>query len=127
MQDVTHDIAPATGATPFPHLTGRAPSMGRIRNVIGETTLGRADFVTTVQAAAHELGAEYLFELPASGLALDCERIAMLRMKTEGKDDIFLLVKLGMDGRTLTVAEPEENTKGVTDFARAFVNVLTRL
>ncbi len=92
-----------------------------------DTTLGRAGFVATVQTAARDLDAEYLFELPASGLALDCQRIAMLRMKAQGRDDIYLLVKLAEDGRSISVAEPDEETKGLTDFARAFVNVLTRL
>jgi len=110
-------------------LKSASPSLDAVERAmtLDDTMLGRAGFVATVQTAARDLEAEYLFELPASGLALDCQRIAMLRMKAEGRDDIFLLVKLAEDGRTITVAEPDEDTKGLTDFARAFVNVLTRL
>ena len=127
MQDITQDITPATGTAQLPQQTSRKRSIEEIETALGETTPDRAGFVATVQSAARELDAEYLFELPASGLALDCERIAMLRMKADDREDIFLLVKLGADGETITVAEPDEDTKGLPDFARAFVNVLTRL
>ncbi len=137
MPDTAHDTSstvsvPATVPTTAPaSLKPASPALSleavELALALDDTTLGRAGFVATVQTAARDLDAEYLFELPASGLALDCQRIAMLRMKAQGRDDIYLLVKLGEDGRTITVAEPDEDTKGLTDFARAFVNVLTRL
>ena len=118
-----HDTARRLGLSP----PAASQQLKNLETALGESTPGRAGFVATVQSAARELDAEYLFELPASGLALNCERIAMLRMKADDREDIFLLVKLGTDGETITVAEPDEDTKGLTDFARAFVNVLTRL
>ena len=137
MPDTAHDTSstvsvPATVSTTAPaSLKPASPALSleavELAMALDDTTLGRAGFVATVQTAARDLDAEYLFELPASGLALDCQRIAMLRMKAQGRDDIYLLVKLGEDGRTITVAEPDEDSKGLTDFARAFVNVLTRL
>lgn len=98
-----------------------------IELAINSDTLDRNGFVAAVREAVDDLAAEFLFDLPASGLCSDCQRIAVIRLTPKGRAETLLLVKLAGDGRTITVTEPDEETRGLTDFARAFVNVLSQL
>lgn len=84
-------------------------------------------FDTAVRDAMRTLEGEFLFDLPASGLANGFQRIAVVRVKGGTKEGILLLVMLADDGDTIKVCEPDEETAGLSDFARAFINVLERL
>ena len=94
---------------------------------IDSAMLDKDGFVTAVRQAADSTGNEFLFDLPASGLTEDCSQIAVLRHIGPDGEDLFLIVKLDEDGETITVAEPSEAMEGLAEFARAFVNLLSRL
>lgn len=84
-----------------------------------------ADFVRTV---AKDVGGEFLFALPASGLVDDCLTIAALRLGgNQEKALTILFVCLDQDGSTIRVEQPGERTAGLTSFAEAFVGVLERI
>lgn len=90
--------------------------------------VGEAGFAATLRKAAAAIGGEFLFELPASGLAEDCRRIAALRMPDDGADGprvVFAL--LAGDGATIRLEEPGERTDGLRRFAEAFIAVLERI
>jgi|GEM_PF-577400 hypothetical protein len=84
-------------------------------------------FDASVREAMRTIDGEFLFDLPASGLANGYQRIAVVRVKSGGGDGVLLLVMLGEDGDTIKVCEPDEETAGLSAFARAFINVLERL
>ena len=84
-------------------------------------------FDAAVRDAMRSLDGEFLFDLPASGLATGFQRIAVVRVRSGGRETAILLVMLADDGDTIKVCEPDEETAGLSDFARAFINVLERL
>lgn len=84
-------------------------------------------FDAAVRDAMRTLDGEFLFDLPASGLASGFQRIAVVRVRSGGRETAILLVMLADDGETIKVCEPDEETAGLSDFARAFINVLERL
>lgn len=83
-------------------------------------------FCEAVRDAAKASGAEFLFDLPASGLIGDAQRIAVicLSRKDGGR---FGLVLLSPEGDRATAVEPGPETAGLVQFAKAFVAVLERL
>jgi len=85
-------------------------------------------FAAAVRTAAGQLGGDFLFELPASGLAEDCQRIAALRVP-KGEDGglkvVFAL--LDAEGAAIRVENPDEKTGDLKRFAEAFVDVLQRI
>jgi hypothetical protein len=85
-------------------------------------------FAEAVRHAATQVGGDFLFDLPASGLAEDCLRIAALRVP-KGEDGALAVVfaLLDMEGATIRVEHPDENTEGLKRFADAFVDVLERI
>lgn len=87
-----------------------------------------ASFAEAVRAAAGRFGGDLLFELPASGLAEDCLRIAALRVP-KGADGALEIVfaLLDAEGATIRVENPDERTKDLKRFADAFVDVLVRI
>ncbi len=87
-----------------------------------------ASFAEAVRNAADQLGGDYLFDLPASGLAEDCLRIAALRVP-KGNDGALEIVfaLLDAEGAAIRVENPDENTKDLKRFADAFVDVLQRI
>lgn len=87
-----------------------------------------ASFAEAVRNAADQLGGDYLFDLPASGLAEDCLRIAALRVP-KGEDGALEIVfaLLDAEGAAIRVENPDENTKDLKRFADAFVDVLQRI
>jgi hypothetical protein len=89
---------------------------------------GREGFTAYVTGAALSLGGSFLFELPASGLIADCERIAALRIPREDPADamtIFACLETG--GTTIRMESPCEETADLKNFADAFVDVLRRI
>ena len=86
------------------------------------------NFAEAVRQAATQLGGDFLFDLPASGLAEDCLRIAALRVP-KGEDNALEVVfaLLDAEGSTIRVENPDETTQDLKRFAEAFVGVLERI
>ena len=87
------------------------------------TTRGFSD---AVREAAREIGGEYLFDLPASGLIEDAQRIAVVCLSRDNGGR-FGLVLLSANGNRVETSEADDATKGLVRFARAFVSVLEKL
>ena len=83
-------------------------------------------FCDAVRDAARKIGGEFLFDLPASGLAEDAQRIAVVCMARDNGGR-FGLVLLSAQGDRVHAAEADEATDGLVRFARAFVAVLEKL
>ena len=83
-------------------------------------------FSEAVREAATTVKGEYLFDLPASGLAGDAQRIAVVCLSRD-QGGRFGLVLLSADGDQARTVEPDETTAGLVQFARAFVGVLEKL
>lgn len=91
-------------------------------------TTGPEGFAAHVRAAAAAIDGALLFELPASGLVDDCDRIAVLRIPKDGSAvmaTIFACLEAG--GNTIRIEEPDETTADLKNFAEAFVDVLQRI
>lgn len=85
-------------------------------------------FADHVRAASAAIDGAFLFELPASGLIADCERIAVMRIPADGGDEMTtVFVCLENDGTTIRVETPDERTADLRNFAEAFVDVLQRI
>ena len=87
-----------------------------------------AGFAEAVRTAATQVGGDFLFDLPASGLAEDCRRIAALRVP-KGEDDALAVVfaLLDAEGTSIRVENPDEKTKDLKRFTDAFIDVLQRI
>ncbi|MDP2732027.1 MAG: hypothetical protein Q8O63_02780 [Hoeflea sp.] len=83
-------------------------------------------FGAAVREAAKRVGGEFLFDLPASGLLDDAQRIAVVCLS---RDDggRFGLVLLSADGDQARTVEPDSTTADLVQFAKAFVAVLEKL
>ncbi|WEZ84110.1 hypothetical protein P6U16_05290 [Rhizobium sp. 32-5/1] len=89
---------------------------------------GAAGFSKHVRSAAEGVKGAFLFELPASGLIADCERIAVLRIpEGTGSTMATIFACLESDGTTIRIERPDETTAGLKNFADAFVDVLERI
>tara|TARA_R110002020_G_scaffold110627_3_gene255484 strand:+ start:719 stop:1135 length:417 start_codon:yes stop_codon:yes gene_type:complete len=83
-------------------------------------------FGQAVRLAARTVGGEFLFDLPASGLIENAQRIALVCLSRE-EGGRFGLVLLSADGDRVRTVEADEDTMGLVQFARAFVAVLEKL
>ncbi|OBZ92979.1 hypothetical protein ADU59_24825 [Pararhizobium polonicum] len=91
-------------------------------------TTGPDGFAAHVRAAAAAIDGAFLFELPASGLLDDCDRIAVLRIPREGSAAMATIFAcLETDGATIRIETPDEKTADLKNFAEAFVDVLQRI
>lgn len=87
-----------------------------------------AGFAEAVRTAASQLGGDYLFDLPASGLADDCLRIAALRVPRGDEGALSVVFALlNTEGSGIRVENPDEKTQDLKRFADAFVDVLQRI
>ena len=84
-------------------------------------------FTDTLRSAAKRLGGEYLFDLPASGLAQDCRQIATLRVPADDGGQRIVFALLDDAGTAIRVQEPTDATQGLKSFAEAFVTVIETL
>ncbi|MDR6756107.1 hypothetical protein J2Y48_001397 [Mycoplana sp. BE70] len=85
-------------------------------------------FSEAVRRAAKSLDGEFLFDLPASGLAEDCQRVAALRIpEANGNGMKIVFALLDADGTGIRVEDPSEATTGLKNFADSFVGVLERM
>jgi hypothetical protein len=85
-------------------------------------------FAARVRAAAADLNGAMLFELPASGLIENCQRIAALRIPLDGgagAETVFACLEA--DGTTIRIEKPDEKTAGLASFAQSFVDVFQRM
>lgn len=83
-------------------------------------------FADAVREAAKVIGGEFLFDLPASGLVEEAQRIAVVCLSRENGGR-FGLVLLSAGGDRVETAEADDVTAGLVQFARAFVGVLEKL
>lgn len=83
-------------------------------------------FADAVGDAAKVIGGEFLFDLPASGLVEDAQRIAVVCLSRQNGGR-FGLVLLSAGGDRVETAEADAATTGLVQFARAFVAVLEKL
>ncbi|CAN7495099.1 hypothetical protein LJR235_003337 [Pararhizobium sp. LjRoot235] len=91
-------------------------------------TTGAEGFAAHVRAAAAAIDGALLFELPASGLIADCDRIAVLRIPQDGTAaTTTVFACLESDGTTIRIEKPNEETADLKNFAEAFVDVLQRI
>lgn len=135
---VDQQSTPAQPAQPSRHAPeiarGRAADLSReplgLELVELELTLDafeaeRNGFAETVRAAAKAMKGELLFDLPASGLAEGCQKIAAVRLPSAaGRSLCFVL--LSEDGSSITVRAPDPKLEGLARFAEAFVDLLQR-
>ncbi|MGQ3291503.1 MAG: hypothetical protein ACT6U0_04700, partial [Shinella sp.] len=78
--------------------------------------------------AAGQVGGDFLFDLPASGLKDDCRRIAALRVpKGEDRALAVVFALLDAEGAAIRMENPDEKTKDLKRFADAFIDVLQRI
>lgn len=85
-------------------------------------------FADAVRNAADQVGGDFLFDLPASGLAEDCLRIAALRVPNSEDGALSVVFALlDAEGAAVRVENPDEQTEGLKRFAEAFVDVLQRI
>ncbi|MCY0094203.1 hypothetical protein [Hoeflea ulvae] len=83
-------------------------------------------FGEAVRAAARTVNGEFLFDLPASGLLDDAQRIAVVCLSRQDGGRFGLVVLNSKGDRAMTV-EPGAGTADLLRFARAFVGVLEKL
>jgi hypothetical protein len=87
----------------------------------------RNGFSEAVRDATRSIGGDFLFALPAAGLAQDCQKVAAVRLPASGDAPSGLaFVLLSEDGTRLSVRTPDERTSGLARFAGAFIEVLER-
>lgn len=85
------------------------------------------DFAQTVGDEVRKAGGDFLFELPASGLAENCKRIAAIRIPETGSGDLKVVFAfLDKSGTGVRVENADEKTADLKRFADAFVGVLER-
>lgn len=85
-------------------------------------------FADAVRNAADQVGGDFLFDLPASGLAENCLRIAALRVPNSEDGALSVVFALlDAEGTAVRVESPDEQTEGLKRFAEAFVDVLQRI
>ncbi|MDO9415808.1 hypothetical protein [Pararhizobium sp.] len=91
-------------------------------------TAGAGGFTAAMREAARKLRGEFLFDLPASGLAEDCSRIAVLRIPSDDRKFMrTIFACLNTDATSVRIEEPGEATEGLKNFADAFVDVLQQI
>ncbi|AKI01448.1 hypothetical protein IMCC20628_02753 [Hoeflea sp. IMCC20628] len=88
--------------------------------------VGGNGFCEAVREAAKRVNGEFLFDLPASGLLDDAQRIAVVCLSRENGGR-FGLVLLSNDGDQAWAVEPDDTTADLLRFAKAFVAVLEKL
>ncbi|WP_426228795.1 hypothetical protein [Pararhizobium sp. DWP3-4] len=120
--------APATQTVIPASDTGLTMELLELELSLDGFTTGPDGFAAHVRAAAAAIDGAVLFELPASGLVADCDRIAVLRIPKDGgavMATIFACLETG--GNTIRIETPDETTADLKNFAEAFVDVLQRI
>lgn len=87
---------------------------------------GRNGFAEAIGAAMRALGGDFLFALPAAGLADGFQKIAVVRLPGDGAAALAFVL-LSEDGTSISVREPDKETMGLAKFSSAFIDLLERL
>lgn len=124
-------LAPGVSAEPTqtPQLKHQAPlslDLVELDLALDLSDIADRGFADAVADAAKVVGGEFLFDLPASGLVEESQRIAVVCLSRENGGR-FGLVLLSAGGDRVETAEANEATAGLVQFARAFVAVLEKL
>jgi hypothetical protein len=124
-------LAPRVSAEPAqsPHIQYQVPlslDLVELDLALDLSDIADRGFADAVRDAAKVIGGEFLFDLPASGLVEEAQRIAVVCLSRENGGR-FGLVLLSAGGDRVETAEPPEATAGLVQFARAFVAVLEKL
>ena len=126
---LSSDMAAPAAQTGMPASdTGLTMELLELELSLDGFTTGPDGFAAHVRAAAAAIDGALLFELPASGLVADCDRIAVLRIPKDGSAvmaTIFACLETG--GNTIRIETPDETTADLKNFAEAFVDVLQRI
>ncbi|HET7413327.1 MAG TPA: hypothetical protein VFJ18_11785 [Pararhizobium sp.] len=85
----------------------------------------RNGFSEAIGAAMRSLGGDFLFSLPAAGLADGFQKIAVVRLPG-GDAPALAFVLLSEDGTRISVRQPDDDTMRLTKFSNAFVDLLER-
>lgn len=130
--DVQDIPDPATGTSPVTTTsTPQRSAAGNLEVVELELSLDPFDvaqkgFAETVSTAVKALGGDYLFTLPATGLAAGYQKIAAVRLPGgDGRRLAFVL--LDENGTRMEVRMPDDETSALARFSTAFVELLQRL
>ncbi len=133
-RSVSHDIqASSKTLSPVEKQRGgrdAAPTAGleliELELALDSVQSERGGFGEAVGAAVRSLGGEFLFSLPASGLAEGQQKIAVVRLPGDAQETL-VFVFLSEDGTRTTVRLPDEETAGLANFSRAFIGLLEKL
>ena len=122
-------VATAThAAPPSPADAGIPMALLELELSLDAFSGSKEDFTAFIRTVADNVGGEFLFALPASGLIEDCLSIAVLRLgETEGDTSPILFVCLEEEGSTIRLEHPGESTQDLKSFAESFVGVLERM
>ncbi len=103
----------------------QAELRGTLASKISAVSTSEECFADDVRKLAHTLGGEYLFDLPASGLAESCQRIAAIQLPLNGnglpQTEFILLDK---DGENLRLRTDRDRLKDLEKFSATFIDVL---
>ncbi len=98
---------------------------GTLAGKLAAVSTSEERFADDVRKLAHALGGEYLFDLPASGLAESCQRIAAIQLPLKGsKQPQTEFILLDKDGENLRLRTDSDRLKDLEKFADTFVDVL---
>lgn len=121
-------VAVAThAAPPSPADTGIPMALLELELSLDGFSGSKDDFTAFIRAVADNVGGEFLFALPASGLIENCLSIAVLRLGETQGDTPILFVCLEQEGSTIRLEHPGESTQDLKSFAESFVGVLERI
>jgi hypothetical protein len=122
-------IGPQRPASIGPARTAQSPmplELMELEFALDLNDIAERGFSDAVRAAAKTIDAEFLFDLPASGLVDNAQRIAIVCL-SRNDGGRFGLVLLAPDGDRASTLEPGPETADLVQFARAFVAVLEKL
>ncbi|MGN6551495.1 MAG: hypothetical protein ACTHJ3_16605 [Pararhizobium sp.] len=114
---------PAPAAHLVPERAETALELIELELALDTVAASQAGFPEAVAEACRSIGAEFLFVLPASGLAGGFQKLAVVRL-SNGADALVLLDEAG---NRVSVRTPDESTGALARFADAFVDVLGRI
>lgn len=122
-------VATAThAAPPSPADSGIPMALLELELSLDGFSGSKDDFTAFIRTVADNVGGEFLFALPASGLIENCLSIAVLRLgETQADTSPILFVCLEEEGSTIRLEHPGESTQDLKSFAESFVGVLERI
>lgn len=124
---VEPDTGPAERESAQTTDPGLALAIVELELALDAAQANRSGFSEAVRDAIRSVGGDFLFTLPAAGLAREYQKVAAVRLSTGGdRAGSLAFVLLSEDGTRMTVQPPDERTDGLARFADAFIDVLER-